>query len=233
MKAPSTWIAWAGFIAGAVLVGSPSARGQYRTDWIYRPLFRYAEGKVLLDGQNVALEPGKSFLFDGQVLGTAEGRAQTLLGRAFQRETTVFLAEKSSLKILYGELPDQTLEVLSGSAIIECNLPSKEPASSLSVRYKGITIYLNKKGEYRIDAELGRLRVLDGEATVNYGFSLDCAKGPGCVWVVGRGPTKTAQVRKGEQFSLDEDLPASAFDIKDTDAFYHWVRRRLSAPPAY
>ena len=63
----------------SVLVGPLCAWGPLRFSWNLRPLIRYVEGKILLDGQNVALEPDRSFLSDGHVLETAQGRVQPSL----------------------------------------------------------------------------------------------------------------------------------------------------------
>lgn len=221
-----TCVGWA-----ALLAGPSCAWGQYAAIWIDRPLIRYAEGKVLLDGQNVALRPDKFLLLDGQVLGTAEGRVQTALVSVFLAETNAYLAENSSLRMLSGQLPAQAIEILSGSTIIECTLSGKDMGAGLSVRYKEVTIDLSKSGEYRIDADLGRLRVYQGDATVTYGVSLECAEAGGCRRIVGRRPANTVQVHKGEQVSLDESLLASTFNAKETDAFSHWVRRRVAGVP--
>jgi hypothetical protein len=230
MKVPSTLIAFVAWVS--VLAGPPGAWGQrLGFSWNVWPLVRYVEGKVLLDGQSAALEPDRSYLNDGHVLGTAQGRVQTSLASVFLAETNAFLAEHSSLRMLSGQLLDQALEILSGSAIIECSFRSKDTGAGLSVIYKEITIDLSESGEYRIDADPGRLRVYHGEATVTYGVGLECTDEGGCRRVVGHRQANTVQVHKGEQVNLDEALLASTFDTKDTDAFYHWVRWRLSATP--
>jgi hypothetical protein len=79
--------------------------------------------------------------------------------------------------------------------------------NSITVRYKDATIALSKQGLYRLDADAGRLRVYDGEASATVGL-------------------KTVQVHKGKQVELDDALLATSFDVKDTDAFYRWVSRR-------
>ncbi|HEY4361142.1 MAG TPA: hypothetical protein VGN17_09245 [Bryobacteraceae bacterium] len=229
MKVPSTLIAC---LAGAsFLLVPPRASAQLRFSWNVRPLIRYIEGKVLMDGQSVALEPDNSYLPDGHVLGTAQGRVQTSLASAFRSVTNAFLAENSSLKLLSGQLPDQAIEVLSGSVILECRFRDKEAGAGVSVTFKDVTIDLSKTGEYRIDADLGRLRVYSGEATVTRGVGLECVDEGGCRRVVGRQDANTVQVHKGEQLNLDETLLTSTFDTKDTDVFYHWARHRLSKTP--
>jgi hypothetical protein len=138
-----------------------------------------------------------------QTLSTGEGRVEVLLTPGvFLR-----LAEDSSFKMLSNKLADTSLEVVSGSALIEVDELLKD--NSLQIKVKDSSIELSKHGLYRFDADTARLRVYDGEALVTSG-------------------TQTVTARKGRQVDLNGVLVASNFDPKTTDPFYRWASRRSS-----
>jgi len=175
------------------------------------------EGKVSLDGQPIAMRRDKSsgltsfpYINNGQVLETANGRVWAWWG--------LFLAENSSLKMVSDHEADLVVEIRSGSAMVDTT------ARAATVQYKGATMVLNKRGEYRIYADTGRLRVYHGEATVTYGVALNCQSGA-CVLKVGQESAKTIQAHKGEQVGLTDALPVSAALSSDKDAFERWVAR--------
>jgi hypothetical protein len=210
MKVRSTLLACAGW--AAILLSAPQASGQI-------PI-QYMEGKVSLDGQPIAIRRDKSsgltyfpYLNNRQVLETANGRVWASPG--------LFLAENSSLKMLYDHEAELVIEIRSGSAIVDTT------ARAASVQYKGATMVLNKRGEYRIDADTGRLRVYHGEATVTYGVALNCPQSGACWLKVGQEPANTIEAHKGEQVGLTDALPVSTDLSDDKDAFKRWVARCL------
>ena len=209
MKVRSKLLACAGWVA--ILLSAPQASGQIAV--------QYMEGKASLDGQPIAIRHDKSglthfpYINNGQVLETANGRVWASWG--------LFLAENSSLKMLADHEADLVIEVRSGSAIVDTT------ARAASVQYKGATMVLNKRGEYRIDADTGRLRVYHGEATVTYGVALNCPQSGACWLKVGQEPAKTIQAHKGEQVGLTDALPVSTDLSNDKDAFKRWVARCL------
>jgi hypothetical protein len=193
------------------------------------------EGTVLLDGKPVVFRPvgprpGRPpapdaryhpLITDGQLLETAGGRVEAW--------RCLFLAENSSLKMLSDHQTDVVVEIRSGSAMVDTTT-IRNPA--VTVQYQDATIVIAKSGQYRIDADSGRLRIYQGEATVTYGVAFQCSPLGACRLTVGRGPANTVQVHKGEQVVLNEALPVSALDGNGKDAFDRWVAARLTpAPP--
>ena len=165
-------------------------------------MINHVEGKVLLDGQPVDLKFGQFPQVQNEsTLATEDGRAEVLLTPG------VFLRldENSSFKMLSNHLSDTALEVVSGSAILEVDEMLKDNAITLHFQ-KG-TISLSKRGLYRFDTELSRMRVYDGQADVLV-------------------DEKTTTVRKGRQVVFGEALVASNFDTNNTDPFYRWASRR-------
>jgi hypothetical protein len=164
-------------------------------------MINHVEGQVLLDGQPVDLKFGQFPRVENEsILATQDGRAEVLLTPG------VFLRldENSSFKMLSNHLSDTALEVVSGSAILEVDEMLKDNA--ITLHFKNGTISLAKRGLYRFDTELSRMRVYDGEAEV-----------------VGE---RTTKVGKGRQVVFGESLVASNFDTNDSDPFYRWASRR-------
>ena len=190
--------------AGAVLAMClvPHARAQSVIS-AHSGVIHYVEGDVTIDGTPVYPKFAEfPDVKSGQVLATAEGRAEVLLTPgAFLR-----LTENSSVRMLSNALADTRLEVISGSVLIEvAELLDK---NAIAFDAAGAHMALAKKGLYRIDADPALLRVYDGQAVVTEGSDRLTAK-------------------KGHQIDLDDaKLVDARFDIKDTDAFYRWGARR-------
>lgn len=206
----------------AVLLSAPQA-------WEQLPI-RYVEGKVLLDGQLVALERLKYHRLTlayyppiqyGQVLETANGRVDAGYGPTFG----LFLGENSSIRILTATLRDLTFEIQSGRVVVD----RSGSKVTITIRYRDAMIVLDKGGQWLIDADSGRICVLSGSATVTYGVALECASAGACRLVVGRQPANTVEVMKGQQVVLNEILPISPFDKNENKTFKRWVDRRLTA----
>jgi hypothetical protein len=165
-------------------------------------MINHVEGQVLLDGQPVDLKFGQFPRVENEsILATQDGRAEVLLTPG------VFLRldENSSFKMLSNHLSDTALEVVSGSAILEVDEMLKDNA--ITLHFKNGTISLDKRGLYRFDTELSRMRVYDGQADVLV-------------------DQKTTTVRKGRQVVFGDALVASNFDTNDSDPFYRWASRR-------
>ncbi|HEY4360613.1 MAG TPA: FecR domain-containing protein [Bryobacteraceae bacterium] len=185
------------------LTGAASAWAQSAIS-AHSGMIHYVEGSVQLEGQ--AVEP-KFAEFpevkNGQVLATQEGRVEVLLAPGvFLR-----LSEDSSFKMISNKLADTSLEVLSGSALVEADELLKD--NVIEIKVNGANVEVSKKGLYRFEASPARLRVYDGEATVISG-------------------SQTVIARKGRQVDLNGVLVASNFDPKNTDPFYRWASRRSS-----
>jgi hypothetical protein len=159
----------------------------------------YTEGKVFIGDQAVQRKFGVfPDLQVGDELRTeAGGRAEILLTPgAFLR-----VAENSSVRMLSRELSDTRFELLSGSAMVECDDMAKDTA--LTLVYKGRSIQLQKNGLYRLDTDPGTLKVYEGRALV-------------------RSQSGDLEVKKGKETNLDGVLAAQKFNPKLGDEFYAW-----------
>jgi hypothetical protein len=216
MTCHSRWILRVGW--AAILLSYPSAQGQI-------PI-RYVEGKVLLDGRPIVIRPAKfpgravyPTMKTGAVLETPHGRAELATG--------IYLDQNGSSKMLSDHRSEVVFEIRSGHAIV--NTTALPRTWAVTIEYQGATIVFEKGGEFRIDADLDRLQVYRGKATITYGVALQCSEAGACRLVIGPDSAKTVELHKGEQSSLNAALSVSAFDTKESDAFTHWVARRLAA----
>src|ERR1700683_3121680 len=103
------------------------------------------------------------------------------------------------------KLTDTRVEILSGSAMVECDDFPKDNAVTLLA--KGNEMQLVKRGLYRADADQGLFKVYDGEATV-------------------KNESGQVTLHKGKQTLLTGALMAENFDPKADDDLYRWSDRR-------
>jgi hypothetical protein len=168
-------------------------------------VIQYQDGQVEVDSQPIHQKPQNGQFVEvkpGQTLTVRDGRAEILLTPG------VFLrvAENSSLRMISNKLADTRIEVLSGSVMAEVGELLHDNAITLV--FHGADISLLRRGLYRIDSDLTRLRVYDGEAHVS-------------------GSSREAvTVRKSRAIVFGEQLEVKHFDTKQTDAFYDWCARR-------
>ncbi len=190
-----------GFSLGVLVAGSACA--QYVIS-AHAGVVQYVEGRAYLNDQLVEPKFGQfPDIKENQEFRTEEGRAEVLLTPGvFMR-----LGENSSIRMLSTHLTDTKVEVLSGSAMIECNDVPKD--NSIQAIYKGNAIRFEKQGLYRIESEPARLKVYEGEAVVT-----DSAG--------------QLTLRRGKETSLAGVLVAESFDRKDQDSLYSWSDRRAA-----
>lgn len=195
----------AGFIIGVLAAGS--AWAQYVIS-AHSGVIQAADGRTFLNGQLVELKFGQfPDIKDNQVFRTEEGRAEILLTPGvFLR-----LGENSSIRMISNQLTDTRVEVLSGSAMVECDsvLKNESKDNAVTLLYKGTSMLLVKRGLYRVDTDQARLQVYDGEAIV-------------------RNDSGQLTVKSGKQTALDGALMAENFDKKQADELYLWSNRRSS-----
>jgi hypothetical protein len=182
----------------------------------------YMDGKVQIGGHPATIERGKKvtnlpLIANGQIMETS-GRVQTWYD--------IFVSKNSSLRMLSDRRAELAFELRSGSAIVRM---SDMKAGAITVLCKDATIVLKTNGEYRIDADVGRVQVYDGKATVTRGVALRCDQSGECLRTVEHSPITSVDLRKGQQAGLSEGLPVSAFDTKHNGAFRRWVTRRFLA----
>ena len=188
-----------GLAIGVLVTGSAFA--QYMIS-AHSGVVQYVEGRALLDGNPVEPHGGQfPNIKQNQVFRTEEGKAEVLLTPG------VFLrmSENSSVRMLSTQLTDTRVEILSGSALVECEDLPKDNAVTLV--YKSNTMLLVKHGLYRVDAEQGLFKVYDGEAIV-------------------KGESGQLTLKRGKETSLNGVLMAESFDPKAEDELYRWSDRR-------
>jgi len=187
-------------LAVAVLAAS-SAHAQYMIS-ARSGVIQYVEGSAYLNDNQVEPKTGQfPNIKDNEVFRTTEGMAEVLLTPGvFLR-----LGENSSIRMISGKLTDTQVEVLKGSAMVECDDLAKDNAVMLV--YKGNSMLLVKHGLYRVDADQGLFKVFDGEAIV-------------------KGDSGQLTLHKGKQTVLTGALMAESFDPKADDELYRWSDRR-------
>jgi len=189
-------VAWG---LGVLAAGSVSA--QYVIS-VHSGVVHYVEGAAFLNDQPVDPQFGHfTDIKENQEFRTEQGRAEILLTPGvFLR-----LGENSSIRMISTRLTDTRVEILKGSAIVECNDVPKDNAVQLV--YKSDTILLAKQGLYRLDTEPTRFRVYNGEAIV-------------------KDEAGEITVKNGKETSLGALLTAENFDRNDQDELYRWSDRR-------
>ena len=189
----------AGLAIGILTTGSVYA--QYVIS-AHSGVIQLVEGKAYLNDQSVDPKFGKfPDIKDGQEFRTDEGRAEVLLTPG------VFLrmGENSSIRMVSSRLSDTRVEILKGSAIVECDEIPKD--NSIMLMYQGNTMMLMKHGLYRVDSDPGTLKVFDGEAIV-------------------KADSGQLTLKGGKETALNGVLMAQNFDKNDTDELYRWSDRR-------
>ncbi len=190
-----------GFAIG--LVAAVSGFGQYVIS-AHSGVVQMVEGRAYLNDKPLEGKFGQfPDIKENQELRTEEGRAEILLTPG------VFLriGENSSIKMLSTRLSDTRVEILRGSAIVECEDIPKDNAIMLV--HGGNTMLLVKHGLYRVDSEPALFKVYDGEAIV-------------------KAESGQLTLKGGKETSLSGALMATGFDKNDTDALYNWSSRRAS-----
>ena len=187
-------------LVGCVLA-AVSASAQYVIS-VHSGVVQYVEGAAYLNDQAVDPKFGHfPEIKENQEFRTTEGRAEILLTPGvFLR-----LGENSSIRMVSTRLTDTRVEILNGSAIVECNDVPKDNAVQLV--YKSDTIILAKQGLYRLDTEPTRFRVYSGEAIV-------------------KDEAGEVTLKAGKETSLGALLTAQNFDRNDQDELYRWSDRR-------
>lgn len=187
-------------LALAVLAVS-SAHAQYMIS-AHSGVVQHIEGTAYLNDNQVEPRSGEfPSIKENQVFRTTEGMAEVLLTPGvFLR-----LGENSSIRMVSTKLEDTRVEVLQGSAMVECEDLPKDNA--IMLLYKGNEMLLVKHGLFRVDADQGLFKVFEGEAIV-------------------KGESGQLTLHKGKETALNGVLMAENFDPKADDDLYRWSDRR-------
>ena len=163
----------------------------------------YVEGTVLVNGQQITNKStGKSTVEPGQVLSTAQGKAEMLLTPGvFLR-----LGDNSSVRMVSPNLTDTRVALVHGEATVEVAQLYKE--NNLEVLVAGTNTRLIKRGLYEFNADHPQLAVYDGEARVLAGDT-------------------QVKVKKGHEAQLTGNVSVAKFDRKrQQDPLYAWSNLR-------
>jgi hypothetical protein len=162
----------------------------------------YVEGNANIDGRTIAFKDvGMTALDANQVLTTAQGKAEILLTPG------VFLRlnDNSQVRMVSTGLTNTSVELLRGEALVEADTLFKE--TRVSIVERGSTTTLAKNGLYSFNADLARVAVYDGEATVQQ-------------------DDRTVTVKKGKDVNVGVQLKVVKFDRHQADELYHWSNLR-------
>jgi hypothetical protein len=162
----------------------------------------YVEGNANIDGRRISFKDvGSTALDTNQVLTTAQGKAEVLLTPG------VFLRvnNNSQVRMVSTGLTDTSVELVRGEALVEADTLFKE--NHVAVLERGSTITLAKNGLYSFNADLARVAVYEGEATVQQ-------------------DDHTVTVKKGKDVNVGGPLKAVSFDRNQVDDLYHWSNLR-------
>jgi hypothetical protein len=197
------WLKWAGGLGLAgislfVPVAQAAPMGLPGT-------INYVEGQVSLDGNHLGTQQsGSVAMQNGQVLSTAQGKAEILLSPgAYLR-----VGDNSEVRMLNTGLSDPRIEVVRGEAMVEVDYRPK--MAGIDVMERGADTSILKEGLYKFDSDEGRVEVIDGKANItDNGRSKD--------------------IGKGRELVLNgAPLKAVSFDTKTEDDLYRWSDVRAS-----
>ncbi len=166
----------------------------------------YFEGTVYLGDQRLEPQLGRfPMLADGDMIRTEVGRAEVLLTPG------VFLrmAENSAVRMLTSDLEDTRVELVSGSAGIDCTQTA--PGAALTVTFQQWEVHFLNKGIYRLNSEPAVLAVRNGSAEVR---------------AAGQAPVT---VEKGMRLPLEAVLVPERAPVEPDGAFSDWSIGRRQA----
>jgi hypothetical protein len=169
-------------------------------------VIHFFEGTVYLGDQRLERQIGRfPMLPDGGELRTEQGRAELLLTPG------VFLrmGENSAVRLLTSDLEDTHVELISGSATIDCTHTA--PGYALTLVFQQWHANFLKRGLYRVDSEPAALSVRTGMAEVR------------------AGNQAAVTVARGMRLPLQAVLVPEAAPEAEDDALAEWsVGRRQS-----
>jgi hypothetical protein len=162
----------------------------------------YVEGNADIDGFAITFKNVGSTALDAkQVLTTGQGKVELLLTPGvFMR-----VNNNSGVRMVSTGLADTRVELLRGEALVEADTLFKD--NHVSILERGSTTTLVKNGLYSFNADLARVAVYDGEATVQQ-------------------DDHTVTVKKGKDVNVGGQLKVVKFDRNQVDELYHWSNLR-------
>ena len=188
-------------VACAVAVAAALAAPGY----VARPgTVNYAEGTVTVAGQAIgAKQLGQTEVAPGQVLETAQGKAEMLLTPG----VLLRIGDNTAVRMVSPSLTDTRVDLLRGEAMIEAQQVKDE--NRIAIADNGVDTLIEKKGLYRFDADQPMVSVYDGKVKV-------------------LADDRTIEVGKGKELALGTETKARKFDRDRTDELYAWSKLRSS-----
>ena len=165
-------------------------------------MINYTEGQVLVNNRDIEVTSSRfPQLRLEEVLSTKEGRAEVLLNPgSFLR-----VGENSSVRLASSSLTRPSVEVLSGSVVLEVAAEGKDELVTLT--WKDVVLSLAKHGVFRLDTDPAVLRVFDGEVSVS-------------------SAGHQVTVGKGKMLPFNGTWASVRFDAEQTDSLDRWSGRR-------
>jgi hypothetical protein len=187
-------------------VAAITAFGQTGQNRVAQPgAVNYLEGSVSIDGRMLTHDAiGTAQVEQGQVLATAQGKAEMLLTPGI----FVRLDDNSSVKMLSNSLTNTQVQLQNGRALVEVDMIA--PENRVTIVDNGYPTQLQKKGIYRFDADSPSVAVYDGKAAV-------------------RVNDRNIELGKGRQLTLTGEvahLKPQKFDTKHSSDLYAWSKLR-------
>jgi hypothetical protein len=165
----------------------------------------YVEGNVTLDGRPITNSSvGTTAVDQGQILATAQGKAEMLLTPGiFLR-----LGDNSGVKMTSDSLTNTQAQLQNGRAMVEVDMIA--PENRVTVVVNGYATQLMKKGIYRFDTNPASVAVYDGKAAVTV-------------------DDKKIELGKNHELMLTGNLAQlkpQKFDTKNAGELYAWSKLR-------
>jgi hypothetical protein len=165
-----------------------------------------SEGAVFADDQAVNQKYGTfPDLKQNSVLRTEQGRAEILLTPG------VFLrvGENSAVKMVDNRLSDTRVEILKGTAVVECDDPMK--VNSITMLVGDYQVHVRKSSVMEFVSSPAELKVIHGEAEVELNGQISV-------------------VHAGKALPFTQALAQEKFDAKaDSDDLTRWSEERSQA----
>jgi len=189
---------------------SATAFGQ-RANPVSPGTLNYVEGQASIEGRPLSSQSvGNTILEAGQVLATANGKAEILLTPGiFLR-----LGDDSTVQVVSTDLTHTEVRLEQGRADVEVD--QIYPQNTILVDLKNGQTQLLKNGLYGFDAGNATVRVFDGKAAVYPGTNL-------------QANVKPIDVKGGHQLVLNGEPPKPQGFNKDqakADPLYKWSSLR-------
>lgn len=166
-------------------------------------LVSYAD-EAYLDDKSIDVSPSHlTFVKNGSVVRTADGRAEVLVGAC----AAIWIGENSSFRMAATEANHQSIDILAGSLVIATG--GGDSNENPTLKFKGFRVDLKRKGAYRFDVQPPEMKVMSGKAVV-------------------RTSAQVVGVTDGRFFAPDAPVTSGKIDRQRKDALEAWSDERAA-----